>query len=357
MSNRPLQEMSASPDPRLRRNNFDLLRFVFSFVVFLVHAHVLSGAQELAIFSRYLSSEIAVKSFFVVSGFLIFMSYENSGSVSAYFGKRLRRIYPAYVFVILASIVLGSVFSSYGASDYWSLPVLKYLAANLLFLNFLQPNLPGLFQDNLLQAVNGALWTLKIEVMFYLLVPLAVMAFGRLGRLPVLLLLYVGSVIYSAAMGALAAQSGSGLYLELQRQFPGQLSFFVAGAAGYYYFRYLSRYALPLMIVAVAAFLLRDGLPWVLFQPLALGVVVIYIACFFPHLGNFGKYGDFSYGIYIVHFPILQLLIAYGYFRASPWLALLSATILIMAAAILLWYLIEKPFLRRTSHYVATNPG
>lgn len=357
MSNPPLHSAVASLNQRLRQNNFDLLRFAFAFVVFLVHAHALSGVQELAVFSRYLSSEIAVKSFFVVSGFLIFMSYENSRSVSGYFGKRIRRIYPAYAFVILVSVLVGGVFSRYGLGDYWSLPLLKYIAANLMFLNFLQPELPGLFQHNLWQAVNGALWTLKIEVMFYLLVPLAVMAFTRLGRFPVLMVMYVGSVIYSAAMGELAAQSGSGLYLELQRQLPGQLSFFVAGAAGYYYFDYLSRYALPLVAAAVAAFMLQDWLPWMVVQPLALGVVVVYVACFFPSIGNFGRYGDFSYGIYIVHFPILQLLIAYGSFEGAPWRALLSATTLVMTAAILLWYFIEKPFLRRSSHYMETNRG
>lgn len=357
MSDRLLHVPDVILDQRLRQNNFDLLRFVFAFVVFLFHAHALSGAQELAIFSQYLSSDIAVKSFFVVSGFLIFMSYENAGSVSGYLGKRIRRIYPAYVFVILTSVLLGGIFSSYGLSDYLSLHLLKYIAANLLFLNFLQPDLPGLFQGNSLQAVNGALWTLKIEVLFYLLVPLVVMAFTRLGRLPVLMVMYVGSVIYSAAMAALAAQSGSGLYLELQRQLPGQLCFFVAGAAGYYYFHYLSRYALPLMAAAVAAFMLQHWLPWVVVQPLALGIVVVYVACIFPCLGNFGRYGDFSYGIYIVHFPILQLLIANGRFEAAPWQTLLAAMALVMVAAILLWHFIEKPFLRRSSHYVATDRG
>lgn len=358
MSGRPLQLAGAAPDLRLlQSNNFDLLRFLFAFVVFLVHAHVLSGVQEFAIFSRYLSSDIAVKAFFVVSGFLIFMSYENSRSVSGYFGKRIRRIYPAYVFVILMSVLLGGVFSSVGWSDYLSLPLLKYLAANLLFLNFLQPNLPGLFQGNSVQAVNGALWTLKIEVMFYLMVPLAVMSFARLGRFPVLVALYAGSLIYSAVMGGLAVKTGSGLYLELQRQLPGQLCYFVAGAAGYYYFQHLRRHALLLTMASVAAFILQDWLPWAAVQPLALGMLVVYAACVVPSLENFGRYGDFSYGIYIVHFPILQGLIAYGSFGRDPWATLLAAIALVMTAAALLWHTIEKPFLRRSSHYVATNRG
>lgn len=355
MSDLPLHAPDVPLDQRLRQNNFDLLRFLFACMVFLVHSYILSGAQELAAFGRYISSDIAVKSFFVVSGFLIFMSYENSRSVLGYFGKRIRRIYPAYAFVILSSVLLGGVFSSQSWSDYFSLPLLTYLVSNLLFLNFLQPDLPGLFQNNSWQAVNGALWTLKIEAMFYLLVPLAVMAFARFGRFKVLAILFAGSVIYSIAMGALAAQTGSGLYLELQRQLPGQLCYFVAGAAGYYYFPYLSRYALPLTIAAVAGLVLQDWLPWMAVQPLALGILVVYAACIAPFLGNFGRFGDFSYGIYIVHFPILQLLIVHGVFASTPWLALLMAIALVMSAAALLWHGIEKPFLRRSSHYVETN--
>lgn len=346
----------APPDQRLRQNNFDLLRFTFAFVVLLVHAQAFSGAEEFAVFSKYLSSGLAVKAFFVVSGFLIFMSYENSRSVSGYFGKRIRRIYPAYAFVILISAVLGGFFSRLAWADYLSLPLLKYIAANLLFLNFLQHGLPGLFEHNPLHAVNGALWTLKIEVMFYCLVPLAVLAFSRLGRLPVLVAMYAGSVVYSEAMGALAASSGSEFYLELQRQLPGQLSFFVAGAAAYYYFQQLSRYALPLAAAALAAFVAQAALPWGAIQPLALGILVVYAACFFPRLGDFGRYGDFSYGIYIVHSPVLQLLTAYGLFAVAPWPGLLAAVVLVLIAAVLLWHFIEKPALRSSSHYVATNP-
>lgn len=150
----------------LKYNNFDLLRFIFAFMVFLVHSHVLSNEKDLTILSVIFSSEIAVKSFFVVSGFLIFMSYENSSNIRSYLNKRFRRIYPAYFVTIVLCVCLGAFISSFSLQDYFSLKLLKYLICNLFFLNFIQPNLPGLFESNTLQAVNGALWTLKSKCFF-----------------------------------------------------------------------------------------------------------------------------------------------------------------------------------------------
>jgi len=62
--NPTLNKLSTS-DVRLSINNFDLLLFIFAFIVFLVHAYVLSGAHSLSIMSKLFSSAIAVKSFFV----------------------------------------------------------------------------------------------------------------------------------------------------------------------------------------------------------------------------------------------------------------------------------------------------
>lgn len=339
----------------LKLNNFDFLRFLFAVIVFLVHSYALSAAEGPGQLSTLLSSAIAVKSFFVVSGYLIFMSYENTTDINRYFTKRLRRIYPAYFSIILICTLLGSVFSTYSFSDYWSLSVLKYICANLVFLNFLQPNLPGLFEGNTFQAVNGALWTLKIEVMFYLFVPFAVMAFRRFGRLRVLFLLYIASVVYSLIVLEIARRTGVGAFLELQRQLPGQLTYFIAGATGYYYFEYLSKRAVWLVVLALVAFALSAWLPWLAVEPLAIGILVVYFACIFPYLGNFGKYGDFSYGIYIVHFPILQIFVSYGLFKSSPWMALCLSGLLILTVAVFFWNFIEKPFLRKSSHYVAVT--
>lgn len=334
-------------------NNFDLLRFAFAATVFCVHAAVLSANDYLLSITSALSSEVAVKSFFVVSGFLIFMSYQNSQNIASYLSKRVRRIYPAYLFVILASVLLGVFFTTLSANEYWSFTTIKYFLANLTFLNFLQSELPGLFSSNIYPAVNGALWTLKIEVMFYIAVPLIAFCFNRFGRLPIMALLFISSVIYSYILFAMAQSQVGGAFIELQRQLPGQLTFFIVGAAGYYYFEAFKKYALYLVLLAVVAFLLKAHLPWIVLEPLALGILVIYFATIFPYLGNFGKYGDFSYGIYILHFPILQLMIANRLFVDSPIFFIAVAGAVVLFFSILLWHFIEKPFLTKSSHYVA----
>ena len=342
-------------DCSLGRNNFDVLRFLFAFIVFLVHSYDLSGLEGLSILSSTLSSEVSVKSFFILSGFLIFMSYQNSSSISSYFSKRIRRIYPAYLFVIFASVLLGAIFTTFSVNDYWSFAILKYFFSNLTFLNFLHPALPGLFFDNLHPEVNGALWTLKIEVMFYISVPFIVACFKRFGRLCVMAMLFISSVIYSYVLFSIAQSHGGEIFIELQRQLPGQLTFFIVGAASYYYFEVFKKYALYLMPIAVLAFLLKAHLFWIILEPIALGILVIYFATIFPYLGNFGKYGDFSYGIYILHFPILQLLIANHLFADSPVLFITVAAILVLLSSILLWHFIEKPFLRKSSHYIVKH--
>lgn len=335
-------------------NNFDLLRFGFAAVVMLVHAHVLSGRPELAFLSDWLSSDIAVKAFFVVSGLLVVMSYERSRSVAAYAEKRVRRIYPAYFFVVVAAGLGLFAVSTAPAGAYFGKDLLRYLAANLGFLNFVHPTLPGVFEGNLLREVNGALWTLKIEVMFYLSVPVIAWLGARLGRLPVIAGLYALSVAYVFVLNRMAAQSGSPLYVELARQLPGQLSYFMVGAFYYYYFDLFQRRAGWFLAGAAVLFLVNRAYPTTLLEPLWLGTFVAFFG-FFAYLGNFGRHGDFSYGIYILHFPVIQLLVAGGFFAASPYAATLASCVLVIGAAVLLWHLVEKPFLKRSSHYVAVT--
>lgn len=345
-------DLSQQKNHRLTENNFDLLRLLFAGTVLLVHCYDLSGFQQLGFIASFLSAAVAVKAFFVVSGFLIFMSYERSATIASYAEKRIRRIYPAYFMVVVICAMGLMVVSSKSIGDYFSFAWVKYILANLAFLNFIQPTLPGVFESNKLGAVNGALWTLKIEAMFYLSVPLFVFLFRRFGHLLILMLAYSSSVAYAEIMVTLAERTGSAVYLELGRQLPGQLSYFLAGAFFYYFLPVLERFFGYFLIAAVMILVANIQLPLPVLEPLALATMVVIFGLFL-YLGNFGKYGDFSYGVYIVHFPVIQLLLYSGWFRESPWLFLMAVTLVTTIAAIAMWHLVEKRFLFRKSHYVA----
>lgn len=337
---------------QLTNNNFDLLRLLFATSVFLVHAAIISQNHYFLTISNWLSSSIAVKSFFIVSGFLIFMSYENSKTNTAFFSKRIRRIYPGYLFVILMSVFIGAFFTQSTLVDYCSFTTVKYLFTNLLFLNFLQPTLPSLFTSNINTVVNGSLWTLKIEVMFYILVPFIVFGLRRYGCSVGIIFTFLLSVLYSYLMGFLADYLNNPLFVELKRQLPGQLSYFMIGAAGYYYFETFKQYAAYLLPTAIILFLLKAYLPWIIVEPIALGILVIYFATVFTNLGHFGKYGDFSYGIYILHFPIIQFILSSHLLDDSEIVFFVIVIALVLLSSILLWHYIEKPFLNKSSHYV-----
>jgi peptidoglycan/LPS O-acetylase OafA/YrhL len=338
-----------------RRNNFDLLRLVLAATVCFTHCYELSGYQQLAWITKVLSSATAVKAFFVISGFLIFMSFERSTSIYSYAEKRLRRVYPAYLTVVLlCALTLFSV-SSKGVSDYFfSAAWLKYVLANSLFMNFIQPSLPGVFDMNRLHAVNGALWTLKIEVGFYLSVPVLVFLFRRFGTLLVIFAAYLGSVAWAAIFSWLDKRTGSQIYLELGRQLPGQLSYFVAGGLFYYHFSFFERWSRLLLCAAILVLIINSYWSVGALEPVALATTVMFLSMF-PYLGNFGRHGDFSYGVYILHFPILQCLIGSGIFSDSPWLFLAAGASATLAGAVAMWHLVEKRFLLRTSHYVAAS--
>ena len=343
--------------PRLKENNFDLLRLLLAMTVCLVHAAELSDFEALRGLSGILSSKVAVQAFFVVSGFLIVMSYERSSSLASYAGKRLRRIYPAY-FTIVMLCAVGLVFvSQQPLADYFSLAWIKYLVANLTFLNFLQPTLPGVFESNRLATVNGALWTLKIEEMFYVAVPLIVYCLRRFRRLPLLILIYCLSVVYAELITVKAAQTGIDFYERLARQLPGQLSYFMAGAVVFYYLPFFERRIGYFVSAAVGVLALNFLIPLPLLQPFALATLVLFFGLYL-YAGNFGRYGDFSYGVYILHFPVIQLLLNSGWFTERPWYFLFSAVSITVLGAILMWNLVEKRFLLRSSHYVgATVPA
>ena len=135
----------------LNKNCFDFLRAFFAFNVLLSHIGELSQVNELGFLQKISNSYLAINGFFVISGFLVAKSYIKTNNLKAYLIKRVKRIIPAYVFVILFFAIFLSFFSELTLLEYFSsLQLYRYIGWNLIFLNFMEPCLPGLFQENLL---------------------------------------------------------------------------------------------------------------------------------------------------------------------------------------------------------------
>ena len=326
-------------------NNFDLLRLILAIIVVIVHTAELSQIEALVNVSQYFSSVIAVDAFFIVSGFLIFMSFDNSSTLGKFTIKRVRRIAPAYSVVILFSAILLFFVSTQSFSSYFNIEFFRYILFNLLTLNFMQPTLAGVFIDNPLQAINGALWTIKIEVAFYIIVPLIGYLLRKTNKLFILLTIYIFSISYSLLLFWLYKNSSLEIYLKLEKQIFGQLAFFVSGAMLYYFYDTFKKKSFEILLVAsVILYIHYFFINIYLLYPMALTIVIIYFATQFKYLGEFGKYGDISYGLYIWHFPIIQLFIYYHLFD-NLILGLILLIVSLLTISLLSWHFIEKRFL------------
>ncbi len=120
--------------------------------------------------------------FFVISGLLVTRSAVFARSGLSYGVSRAMRLLPgAFVCALWMTFVLGLAFTTLDGLDYLKEgSVYSFLVRNT-FLFAVQYDLPGVFKDNLYPgAVNGSLWSLKIEIRLYVLFFIIVFGMRRL---------------------------------------------------------------------------------------------------------------------------------------------------------------------------------
>lgn len=326
----------------MRNNNFDIVRLTLALMVVLFHSAAVSQSPALAPLGTFFSGELAVQGFFVISGFLIFASWERSWSLRDYVIKRSTRILPAYWLSTVLCLAIAFILGKF--------QVLGFLLANLTFLNFLHPAIPGVFEKNPYTPIlNGALWTIKVEVMFYVAVPLIVWCCRRLQRDAVLWALFAASV---------ALRTFGPSHSKWQVELPGQLCFFLAGALLHYHSDWFMKHGRQVML---ASALLMGvyyattyfGLTSFFFlRPLWVAGLTLSTALILP-VFRWGpsRWGDFSYGTYVLHWPILQIITASGLFAYNAWLGLAVSLVFLAFAATFSWFVVEKPALDRAHQH------
>jgi peptidoglycan/LPS O-acetylase OafA/YrhL len=124
----------------------------------IVLFHALAAFQVgPAILDRAQVLKVAVTFFFVLSGFILTLGWENAG-LGTFWRRRVARLVPVYLFTWIITLAGRSLL-------HW-VPTQQDLLATLLFVQAWLPR-PGLAM-----AVNPVAWSLSCEIAFYLALPL-----------------------------------------------------------------------------------------------------------------------------------------------------------------------------------------
>jgi len=323
-----------------RRNNLDFIRFVAAAGVIFSHAFPLgegrSAVEPLDVFSRGQLSlgRLCVAVFLVISGVLITRSWERTPDVARFIWARVLRIFPGLgVMLLLTTLVLGPAFTRLPLRDYLlSADTHLYWLRNFTLVAP-QWDLPGVFESNAYsKAVNGSLWTLKYEVGFYLLTLVLGLA-GQL-RKGVVVFGWVGAAVASLITGRL------GFWPELYLYF--------GGGVALYLWRDRVRMGPWLALACAAAWLVTARLGYGRIGTGLFGAYVVLYLAFLPAgaLAGFGRWGDFSFGIYVYAFPVQQAVTAMLGGHTAWWVNAAVSLPPVLALSVLSWHLVEKPALR-----------
>lgn len=144
-------------------NNFDLIRIVTAVLVLVNHS-LIHLELDTPRFYTVIQQFPRVPMFFVMSGFLLSASFERNSDLKVYFTNRLLRIYPGlWVCLIFTLLVFGFI----GGVNFMHLETIPWILTQLLGIIWT----PHFLKDFGFGSYNGSLWTIVVELQFYLILP------------------------------------------------------------------------------------------------------------------------------------------------------------------------------------------
>lgn len=334
----------------------DAVRYVLAFSVVVAHFNYLCGFD----IPWPVSSSTGVGGFFALSGFLIYHNFDRRPDIKRYVTSRALRILPPYVLIVILCAFALAPFSSLPVSEFFLHPGWwKYLMSNLIFLNFLAPDLPGLFEGPgfVTSAVNGSLWTMKVEWCLYLSVPLVAALIRALHKkVPssswIFIAVIVLSIGYSLLFNHIYYTTGKEIFAILGRQVFGQLSYFYMGVLMYYHLDLLRQWKWVFLAAALTGLLIMRLLPEsiLIIKPIAESTLVIWVSMIGRWGHWFSRHDNVSYDIYLFHFPIIQLALHLGIPQLGEWTSFLICVAAVTIFSFMSWNLIGKPFMKLKKH-------
>ena len=343
-------------------NNFDIIRLLAALQVVYTHSqhHFELNGGFLEKFGKYFLFYFpGVPIFFTVSGFLIFWSYDrNSNQLLKYFTNRFLRLFPALWFCLIITIAIilyehSEPLKLIQKTNFWI-----WIAAQISFFQFWTPDILRFWGVG---TPNGSLWTIIIEIQFYILVPIIYFLFKIFYnfRVIVITIILLTSLIINYYIGQIDVE-------DIKYKLGGvfilpYLYNFILGVLGYLYWNKIKKFIEGKFIYWAITYLIYINIFGNYFQfdltsyfistffhlitNLLLAGLVLSSAFSFNNLSNIIlKHNDISYGVYIYHMLVINFFIHRGLIN-NPKYFIFTFLITILLA-IISWFLIEKNFLK-----------
>ena len=342
-------------DSAKHRNNLNLIRLFAAAQVMLVHG--LNHLEFEGPLVMALKLIPGVPTFFFLSGLLIYGSYDRTrvDGIQAFFRNRALRIFPGlWACVALATICVtasGYLVSAARATA-WT-DVALWVAGQASFVQFYNPDFMRGFG---LGVINGALWTVAVELQFYVLTPILFTALHRKKYI------YIIIIVLSIILNLYFRYSINTDNMAMKLIYVSFLPWIYMYMAGFWLASNkhillklretrIIRWAFPAYIITmllVDSYIINasNAINPLSFSLLALCLVrASTMTLYLPStVLNFVAREDFSYGLYLYHMPLLNFLIHYRWLTPELSLAALAGGSFLLAA--MSWYLVERTSLR-----------
>jgi Predicted acyltransferases len=354
-----------------RHNNFDLIRLIAALQVLCWHSweHFelpFDWLNKVVYFTRFFPG---VPIFFTISGFLIYASFErNRLSVRQYFRNRILRIYPGLWCVVLFTLILMIGVGYLRMGQVFSKEIIAWLIAQM---TILQTYTPNVLREFGVGTPNGSLWTIGIELSFYIFLPIFFLikkmlnANSKSRSVLLIIIFFIASYAFNQYFFHKYASTELSNVLKLVKfSLLPYLFYFLLGCIIYvawakvqkWYVNKALYWALVYLIyIFVFSIWLHKYSPsyWPnlfdLISIIILSQLVISFAFTKPHIANILKGNDISYGVYLYHMPVMNTFIYLGY--KGTVIGMILLFVVTICLAIFSWRFVEKRFLRMKVKY------
>jgi peptidoglycan/LPS O-acetylase OafA/YrhL len=276
------------------------------------------------------------------------MSYDKNPNLKEYAKNRILRIYPA----LIVNIFLGVLILYYFGFIKFNSEFYKWLIAQLSIVQFYNAEM---FRDFGVGVINGSLWTISVELTFYILLPILFILFKKSRKT-------IGFIfVVSFLLWLYDIDSNKEIFLNklLHTTIAPYLFVFIIGIGFYKYNNKIMKFIDNKFLIWFIVFIFYNGCIYIfdldkniflyIFQWTIFSFMIFSFAFSFKGASQtLLKGNDFTYGIYIYHMLVINIFVQLHLVGSMKYLGLVLLISIILG--ILSWYIIEQPFLRLKKH-------